>query len=147
MELQATCSHQPHTVAHGSNSPNEMVKAVQLPSQLWHYQADEPHGVARVCKIISSKAASQPAVISHCLEINSNLTWSLFVHNRRVDNENCSALSSVPKCLDVTSLASLLCMLDEMPVCPGHPEKHFLEMVAAKKRADLWTFWEHCRFH
>ena len=24
-------------------------------------------------------------------------------------------------------------MLDEMLVCPGHPEKHFLEMVATKK--------------
>ena len=39
----------------------------------------------------------------------------------------------MPKCLDVTSLTSLICMLDEMPVCPAHPEKHFLEMVAAKK--------------
>ena len=134
MELQATCSHQPQTVAHGSNSPNEMVKAIQLPSQLWHYQANEPHGVARVRKIIgSSKSTNQPAVISHCLEINSNLTWSLFVHNRRVDNENCSALSSVPKCLDVTSLTRLLCMLEKMPVCPGHPEEQFLEMVAARK--------------
>ena len=134
IELQTTCSQQPHTVAHGSNSPSEMVKAIQLPSQLWHFQADESQGVVRVCKIIaSSRTTSQPAVISHCVEIKSNLTWSLFVHNHQVDSESCSALSSVPKCLDVTSLANLLCMLDKLPVCPGHPEKNFIDMVAEKK--------------
>ena len=45
----------------------------------------------------------------------------------------------MPKCLDVTSLARLLCMLKKMPVCPGHPEEQFLEMVAAKK----WRICEH----
>ena len=92
-----------------------MVKAIQLTSQLWHYQADVPWcGLCLREKIASSKTRSQPAVISHCLEINSNFTWSLFVHNSQVDDENCSDLSSVPKCLDVISLFSLHCMLDIM---------------------------------
>ena len=86
-----------------------------------------------MCKIVSSNVTtSQPTIISLCLEIKSNLTWSLFVHNRQVD-ENCAALSSVPKCLDVTSLSRLLSLLETMPVCPGHPDTHFLEMVDAKK--------------
>ena len=113
------------------------MKGIELPSPLWHYHSDGSGDRARVCKIVSSNVTtSQSTIISLCLEIKSNLTWSRFVHNRQVD-ENCAALSSVPKCLDVTSLSRLLSLLETMPVCPGHPDTHFLEMVDAKK-------WKQC---
>ena len=48
-------------------------------------------------------------------------------------DENYPALSSMPKCLDTISLSRLLSLLESLPVCPGHPDTHFLEMVDAKK--------------
>jgi len=59
--------------------------------------------------------------------------WSLFLHNHHVDVDRCAALSSVPKILDVASLSRLLSCLEVLPVCPGHPDMHFIEMVNAKK--------------
>ena len=36
--------------------------------------------------------AKQPVVISHCVEINSDLSWQVFVHGHKVDIPNCVAL-------------------------------------------------------
>jgi len=43
----------------------------------------------------------------------------------------------VPKILDVASLSHLLSCLEALPVCLGHPDMHFIEMVNAKK-GQLW---------
>lgn len=111
-----------------------MVNETELPSPLWHRQPDETNGIACVCKVTTSSVpTSQPAVISHCLETKSNLMWSLFIHNHHVDVDRCAALSSVPKILDVASLSHLLSCLEALPVCLGHPDMHFMEMVNAKK--------------
>ncbi len=69
----------------------------------------------------------QPLFISHCLSVDEELQWSLFVHNKDLDDF--SVFSDIPKMLIQDSL-KLLQVLNELKVCPGHPDD---EIVRAKK--------------
>ena len=44
-----------------------------------------------------------------------------------------SPVSSIPHKLDQKLLASLLQLMDKCTVCPGNPEKRFLEMADSRK--------------
>ena len=90
----------------------------------------------QVCKLQqpspSSSAQSAP-VVTHSLKINSDLTWLAFVHGHRVDSKLSPPLSTIPDKLDPEALNRLLSKLDTSTVCPGHPDKQFVEMVLSKK--------------
>ena len=70
-----------------------------------------------LCKIsmqaISNEATGnrQPPIISHCLTIHADLTWTLYVHNHEVDHHNCSSLPSTPRTLDAESLINFFSYL------------------------------------
>ena len=77
--------------------------------------------------------STQPIVITHCLTVSEDLTWELYVRNRRVQPQMCQALRSVPQFLTSDSLNNLLQLLDRLHVCCGQPDSHFISMVNAKK--------------
>ena len=72
-------------------------------------------------------------MITHCLTVDENLRWSLFVHNHEVQYDSCSALASIPSQLTSQSFSRLLFMIDRLPVCAGHPDYNFVRMISAKK--------------
>lgn len=76
----------------------------------------------------SSSTSDQPLSLSHCLTIYENLTWTLYIHGKKVDVGMCAALESVPVLLQPTTVNHLLATLDSLNVCIGSPEEHFVEL-------------------
>ena len=74
-------------------------------------------------------------MITHCVTVDDELQWALFVHNHRITSGTCQALKSIPAKLDEDSLFTLLNTVDRLHVCAGHPEKHFVEFLHSKKGA------------
>ena len=55
-----------------------------------------------ICKMTKSLLANaQPVTVSHCLTINTDLTWSLCVHGKCVHIEDCKALRTLPSILEM----------------------------------------------
>lgn len=76
----------------------------------------------------------QPIVISHCVEINSDHTWQLFVHGHKVDIPNCMPLRAFDGTIvTADKLNEVLAKISTMNVCAGHPEKRFLEVCRSRK--------------
>ncbi len=95
-------------------------------------QSPDPVTCIRVCKVMTQEISDKrhPLFISHCLSVDEQLQWSLFVHNKRID---CSVFSGIPKMLTQDSLSKLLQVLNELIVCPGNPDEKFVEIIMAKK--------------
>ena len=106
-------------------------RSLSLPSSNWMDVSGQPLMSVCLCKVSTLPAVStQPIVIPHCLTINEDLMWSLYVHNRQVQPQNCQALQSVPQILTSASVNNLLQLLDRLHVQPG---THFISMFNAKK--------------
>ena len=112
---------------------DDLRESLLLPSSQWIIQATESVAEIRVCKLQHVASVRLQSVVSHSLIINSDLTWSAFVHGHSVDGSKSQILSAIPVKFDCESLHNLLSKLDKSSVCPGHPDKHFLEMVLSKK--------------
>lgn len=105
-----------------------------LPSSSWMDTSSQPLKSICLCKTSTIPAGStQPIIITHCLTVNADLTWSLYVHNHQVKQESCPALQSIPQTLNSESLRNLLQVLEHLHVCCGQPDSHFVSMVTAKK--------------
>ena len=78
-------------------------------------------------------ANAQPVTVSHCLTINTDLTWALCVHGKCVHIEDCKALRSSPSLLEIGSANSLLVTVNNLQVCAGHPESHFVTLCESKQ--------------
>ena len=80
----------------------------------------------------AKSAKSMPLSISHCLQINPDSTWSLFVHNHQLHAKKCSALS-FPQAINTENIEEMLNNIDSLSVCTGQKDSHFVQMVQAKK--------------
>ncbi|SMN01866.1 hypothetical protein SPONN_135 [uncultured Candidatus Thioglobus sp.] len=100
----------------------------------WCDRSPEALTSIQLCKISSAPSSTQqPLVLTHCLTINDDFTWSLYVHNHHVDHRTCSALSGISDTLDLISLTQLLALIDNLNICIGHTDSHLVSMVSAKK--------------
>lgn len=117
-----------------SLSPSHsLASSLQLPSQQWIIQQQSKDCTA-VCKISAQPgSSSQALVITHCIMIESDLSWTVSVHCNQIDKDKCSVFSGSPKKLSSSSLQALVSLLDKCNVCPGNPDKHFIEMALSKK--------------
>lgn len=113
---------------------------MQLPAQWINNTQLGSNDSIHLCKIAlpsmtmsTSGSSSIPPSITHSLTINSDLSWSAFVHGHLVNNSRCVPLSSIPDKLDHDSLKLLLSKLDSSKVCPGHTDHNFVEMLLTKK--------------
>ena len=84
-----------------------------------------------ICKI-SVLSSPSSLVITHCIVINSDYSLILYVHRNQLDRAKCPALSNIPEKLSSQSLQVLVTSLEKFNVCPGHPDKHFVEMGISK---------------
>ena len=57
----------------------------------------------------------------------------LCLYNQRINLDDFSVFSDIPKMLTQDSLSKLLQVLNELKVCPGNPDDKFVEVVRAKK--------------
>ena len=108
--------------------------SIVLPTD-WSMSTDS-NGCLNICKIAqvpSSSTSNQPLSLSHCLTINRDLTWKLYVCGKRVDVSTCKALQSVSTTLRPASANTLLETLDSLNVCIGNPDEHFVELCIAHK--------------
>ena len=111
------------------SSLGALTSNLQLPSQQWviQWQTDS----TAICKI-SPLSGSSALVITHCIIVNSDFSWLVYIHCNQVDQMRCPALSNVPEKLFSQSLQMLVSLLERFNVCPGHPDKHFVEMGISK---------------
>ena len=109
-------------------------RSLSLPNSSWTDVSRQPLTSTCLCKVSALPTVStQPIVITHCLTVNEDLKWALYVHNRQVQPQICQALQSVSQTLTSDSLNNLLQLLDCLHVCCGQPDSHFISMVNAKK--------------
>ena len=56
------------------------------------------------------------------------------INGREVDKNKCAELRSLPHSLgDESTVFTVLNRVDHLRVCPGHPDKQFIELLHAKK--------------
>ena len=108
----------------------EDIEQVTLPSPAWSTQvpSSSDHLLTFV-KVQEQSSSAQPLAISHTVTVHSNFTWTITVHGHLVTQEQCSAIFSMPVIASTDDLAQLLAQLDQLHVCPGHPDQHFVAMA------------------
>ena len=108
-------------------------ESLTLPSKAWCDQSPEGLKKLILCKLSQGSGSSaQPMMVTHSLTVNSDFTWKLFVLNHEI-TRSCNALGSFPSKLDQETFSQLLTRLDNISICIGQPDTHFVRMVAAKK--------------
>ena len=102
--------------------------------QSWTDISNHPLKKIRLCHFIHYPSGNgQPVVISHCIIVHEDFTWSLYVHNHEIELPNCKALRCTPQILTPHSLQSLLSQIESLHVCVGQPDSHFVSMLKTKK--------------
>ena len=131
------CSELPQATSVSGEKDNKLESlyaSVILPGPSWSDQSQTPLMSIQLCKLgQQATPIGQSLLVTHCLTISRDLTWTLYVHNHEVDARKCTALNSVLHTLDQQSLASLLDKLDSLNICSGHPDTHFVSMLKDKK--------------
>ena len=79
-----------------------------------------------------SVTSDDSPLITHFIVVHSDLSWKVTIHNRQGPS-TCSKLSHIPSKLTMESFKSLLLLVDTCSVCPGHPDKHFVNLLESKK--------------
>ena len=87
----------------------------------------------QLVKVGQQSTSSSPVVVTHSVIVEEDCMWKLHVHNHLVDPQYLPG--SLPAKLDISTLQQLLSTLEQMKVCAGHPDIHFLAMMEAKKGA------------
>ena len=54
------------------------------------------------------------------------------VHGHKAKRDQCLAVCDVPEIITISSLSGLLFKLEQLNVCPGHPDPHFVAMANSK---------------
>ena len=122
------------------------VESIQLPSSSW-----SSHHSGRVIKICKIQSCGSSMKVTHSLSINSDGTWEIYVHGHQLSPSCTLVLASVPSVLTTQqSVESLLKVLNEANICPGHPDTEWVEFVkscrgqiftgSGEKLADIDSF-------
>ncbi len=107
--------------------------SITLPSKAWCDQSSERLEKVILCKLSQASGSStQPLKVTHNLTVNSDLTWKLFVLNHEI-NTRCTVLDYIPSTLTQDTFSQLLVRLDNLAICVGPPDAHFIRMITAKK--------------
>ena len=96
---------------------------------MWNISYSHDHHI--IYKVQEQSSSTQPLIISHSLTVKSDLSWSLSIYGQPVSSQ-CSALAESPDNFNCRELCNFLHKLDSLTICPGHPDKHFVKMVATK---------------
>ena len=115
---QATSSQTPCVL-----TLEDLAKGVVV-SSAWIYHAASP--LDRIQFLMIEEVA-----ITHSVSIYPDFSWSVHIHGHQIDPQAC--LPGIPARLELHTLQLLLSTIDNLHVCAGHPDAHFLEMAEAIK--------------
>ena len=88
------------------------------------------------CESVYSKLAvsnSKGSVVTHAVTIKSDQTWTLHVLGKEINTNNFAALKPYLPNIPNGKEACLLTTLNQMQICPGHPDNHFVDMLKNQK--------------
>ena len=105
-------------------SLQQLSTALTLPSREWINRSPEGLDMIQVCKISqASCSSSQPLrIIYNITAVSSDLAWSLFVYDHKINLSECSALNSFLILMDAKSLNKLVLTVDSLHICAGQPD-------------------------
>ena len=103
-----------------------LLSALKLPNVNW--KNHEP--LTDSITVYKTACCAQP-LITHSLTVNSDLSWKLCVHGHVLNHES-TCLSQFPEKLNETTMNQLICMVDKPAVCPGNPDKNYIDMAVSK---------------
>ncbi len=130
-DLSVPVTSDPDPVPHMPHMPDplESIKrSLCLPRMI---QKADPYVKLQIYKLTSTPSTS--LVVTHCLTISSDLSWSLFVQNQEITSDKCPLLFGIPDHLTSESATSFLKVIDKLEVCAGQPDLKFVEFIQSQK--------------
>ena len=91
---------------------------------------------ARFVKVTDQGTAgqTQPLAVTHCIDVNDDFTWKLYIHGQEVSKERCSVITGIAHTVtNEADIRQLFVLISNSNVRAGHPDDHFVDMVNAKK--------------
>ena len=123
-----------HTLLHIQISLETLQSGAVLPEN-WTLKLE--NNKLTICKLQCFNhvpSTKQSIVISHCVEIDNDLSWQLFVHGHRVDIPSSMSLHICDGTMStVDKLNQVIQKISTLNVCAGHPENRFLEVCKSRK--------------
>ena len=87
----------------------------------------------RLVKLTEQSSSHQPVSITHCITINPDLTWKVWVHGHEVNKVECPPIQNISDHLNSkAALVKLMVALNTANVCPGHPDLHLCSFIEPK---------------
>ena len=133
LQTPSPATEQTQVQAASNSGLHALHSSIVLPDS-WSDQS--PDGLENIllCRISNQASSGTMSLrITHCLKISDDLSWSLFVNQHCIDPSKCGALKSFPTKMNSGILSQLLTKWDDLLICIGQPDAHFVKMVAAKK--------------
>ena len=115
-----------------SNTSPLQTSKIEVLSQEWLVAKHSKEQTAYT-SVLKLDTVSGIPTVSLCVQIATDNTWSLFVHGVEVSKDKCQLLSNVPVTLDKDAWQCLLTILNNCSICPGNPDKDFIEMSGCKR--------------
>ncbi len=112
----------------GALTIDKLRQNLSLPSQWTLHDNDGSR-----CIVVSKMMPYTQPIITHSVRVNTDLSWEAFVHGKSVSSSKSQLLAKFPDVLDIESFNSLITCLDLSTLCPGHPDKQFVEMLSTMK--------------
>ena len=121
-------------------SLDELMQSVTLPPHWTISTTTEKNDTAvitvNIGKVVSIPSdftlpttSTQLLVVTHCITVRNDFSWTAFVHGHCVSDSVSPILSSIPKQLNRDSLISLIVKLDN---CNGHTDNSFVDMPISR---------------
>lgn len=98
----------------------------------WSNQSTEQF--IHLCKIEHGSFNPANATVTKSVTITEDLSWSVNAYGHRLNAGKCKALCHVQdKITTKAALTTLIQQIDNLSVCPGNPDAHFLALADARK--------------
>ena len=79
-----------------------------------------------------SAAHAQP-IITHAVTVLADFSWKIAVHGHELTQVRCQELFSLGAKIDPRQFVQVISLMEQLHVCAGHPDEHFLKMAQDKK--------------
>lgn len=96
-----------------------------------HWVDQSTGNTATLCKIAHDTPEHAPQ-LAQSIVVDSNLSWKVYIYGVELPVQ-CSLLRSFPSKLTKLSLQALVTSVDQSNACAGHPDRHFVSMLEARK--------------
>ena len=101
---------------------------VTLPSSKWIDVSPPSNEMLSVCKVVDCSK------LTHCITINYDNSWDVFIHGRKILPSCCTILKTIPtKIHDSKAASQLLELVNSSTICCGNSDDNFVSMISGRK--------------